>query len=245
MMHDIGTIIGKDLLETFSSRGSLKSGIIYLVILVAILGVLMPLNAGLDWLNEPLVALMWLWFPVFLQISVVTDSFAGERERNTLETLLASRLSDQAILLGKICAAVLYGWGISIVANLVAAVTINLTSPQAGFQFYRADIYLVLLLAPLLMGWLMASVGVLLSLNAPTARAAYQRLSLVMVAVFILPMLVINFGGEAMQAKVGQLFLGLDLSSIAIGMGVALVVLNIAVTFLAMRRFQRARLILE
>lgn len=245
MLADIVTVIAKDLLETFSSRGSLKSGIIYLLLLVAIMGVLMPLNAGLEWLNEPLVAVMWAWFPVFLQISVVTDSFAGERERNTLETLLASRLSDQAILLGKISAAVLYGWGISIVANLVAAVTINLTTPQAGFHFYRADIYLVLLLAPLLLGWLMASVGVLLSLNAPTARAAYQRLSLVMVAVFILPMLVINFGGEAMRNQVAQLLSGLDLTAIAIGAGIILIALGLAMTLLAIRRFQRSRLILE
>lgn len=245
MMHDIGTIIGKDLLEMLSSRGSLKSGIIYLVMLVAIMGVIMPLNAGLDWLNEPLVAVMWAWFPVFLQISVVTDSFAGERERNTLETLLASRLSDQAILLGKISAAVLYGWGISVVANLVAAVTINLATPQASFQFYRLDIYLLLLLVPLLLGWLMASVGVLLSLNAPTARAAYQRLSLVMVAVFILPMLVINFGGETLQAKIAQFLSEFDLTAIAIGSGIILIVLDVALTFVAMRRFQRSRLILE
>jgi ABC-2 type transport system permease protein len=30
--------------------------------------------------------------------------------RRTLETLLASRLSDDAILLGKLCASVLYAW---------------------------------------------------------------------------------------------------------------------------------------
>jgi len=199
----------------------------------------------LDWLNDPLVAVMWAWFPIFLQISVVTDSFAGERERNTLETLLASRLSDQAILLGKISAAVLYGWGISVVANLVAVVTVNLSAHTSTFQFYQPEIYLLLLLLPLLLGWLMASVGVLLSLNAPTARAAYQRLSLVLVAVFILPNLVFSFGGPALQTKILQFFDGVDMLGLAIGAGIVVLVLNVGVTLLAMRRFQRARLILE
>jgi ABC-type Na+ efflux pump permease subunit len=41
---------------------------------------------------------------------MITDSIAGERERQTLETLLASRLPDRAILLGKVAAITLLGW---------------------------------------------------------------------------------------------------------------------------------------
>ena len=37
---------------------------------------------------------------------MIADGIPGERERHTLETLLASRLSDRSILLGKVMAAV-------------------------------------------------------------------------------------------------------------------------------------------
>ena len=40
-----------------------------------------------------MTTVMWMWFSLLLVINVVADSFAGERERHTLETLLASRLS--------------------------------------------------------------------------------------------------------------------------------------------------------
>jgi len=171
MFNDILTIIQKDLREILSARGSRKSSLIYLGIVVGLIGVFMPIQSGRLWLSEPIVPMVWSWFPVFLMISMVTDSIAGERERNTLETLLASRLSDRAILFGKIAGAVIYGWTISLVSNLLAVVTVNISDPTGGFQFYTLSLFLILLFLPLVIGILMSSLGVLVSLNAPTARS--------------------------------------------------------------------------
>ena len=85
MIKDIFTIVQKDLKETFTSRGNIKSGAMYLLIVIGVMGIFMPLQSGRDWLTKPLIPLVWSWFPILLIISVVTDSFAGERERNTLE----------------------------------------------------------------------------------------------------------------------------------------------------------------
>lgn len=52
----------------------------------------------------------WAALPITLAGAMIIDSIAGERERQTLETLLASRLSARAILLGKVAAATLLGW---------------------------------------------------------------------------------------------------------------------------------------
>ena len=98
MFKDIVTIIQKDLKEILSTRGNRKTGLISLGIMVAVIGIFMPMQSGTAWFTEPILPLVWSWFPVFLMISMVTDSIAGERERNTLETLLASRLSDRSIL---------------------------------------------------------------------------------------------------------------------------------------------------
>ena len=60
--------------------------------------------------------------------AVIADSFAGERERHTLETLLASRLSDHSILFGKIAASMAYGWLISLSCILAGAITVNIVN---------------------------------------------------------------------------------------------------------------------
>jgi len=245
MINDMLTIIQKDLKEILSARGTRKSSLIYLGIVVALIGIFMPLQSGRLWLTEPVLALVWSWFPVFLMISMVTDSIAGERERNTLETLLASRLSDRAILFGKITAAVIYGWSISVIGNLLAVATVNFQFPEGGFQFYALDHFLVLLFLPLAIGILMSSVGVLVSLNAPTARAAYQKLSFVMLGVWFLPMIFMNFAPDSVQIQLNQLLTGVDLLQI-VGMGIVLIfVIDFVVIQIAMQKFKRTRLILD
>ena len=245
MLNDIVTIIQKDLKEILSARGNRKSSLIYLGIVVALIGIFMPLQSGPLWLTEPILSLVWSWFPVFLMISLVTDSIAGERERNTLETLLASRLSDRAILLGKIAGAVIYGWSISVIGNLLAVVTINVRFSTGSFQFYPLSLFLVLLLLPLVVGILMSSLGVLVSLNAPTARAAYQKLSLVMLGLWFLPMIFMNIAPESMQIQVNQFSNSINIIQFA-GFAIGLLILvNIVLIRIAMQKFQRTRLILD
>lgn len=245
MFNDMLTIIQKDLREILSARGSRKSSLIYLGIVVGLIGVFMPMQSGLTWLSEPIVPLVWSWFPVFLMISMVTDSIAGERERNTLETLLASRLSDRAILFGKIAGAVIYGWTISVVSNLLAVITVNVSDPAGGFQFYTLTLFFILLLLPLVLGILMSSLGVLVSLNAPTARSAYQILSLVMLAFWFLPMFMINLAPESLNLQISQFIMRINLTQLA-AIGIVLIlVVNIILIWLAMQRFKRTRLILD
>lgn len=245
MINDMLTIARKDLKEVLSSRGNARSGAVYLFIVVGIMGIIMPLQFGRDWLTTPLIPLMWSWFPIFLVISVITDSFAGERERNTLETLLASRLSDRAILFGKVSASVLYGWGISIASNLVALVTVNVSHPSGGFQFYDWRIFLILLAVPLLASLLMSGIGVLVSLNAPTARSAYQRLSLVMLVVWLAPTLLANFASESMIQSAQAFFNQINLLYLGISIGIVVVLADIILMVVAAKRFQRAKLILD
>jgi ABC-2 type transport system permease protein len=245
MINDIISIVRKDLKEILSNRGNARSGAVYLLIVVGVMGILMPIQSGREWFTEPLIPLVWSWFPIFLVISVVTDSFAGERERNTLETLLASRLSDKAILFGKISAAVLYGWGIAIVSNLVAVVSINVSDPQGGFQFYDLPIYLALVIIPLLASLLMSGIGVLVSLNAPTARAAYQKLSIAMLAIWLLPTILINFAGKEINSQMSAFLLHTNLAQLGIGLGVIVLLVDIVLIYIATKRFKRARLILN
>lgn len=245
MLHDMLTIIQKDLKEVLSARGSRKSSLIYLGIIIGLIGVFMPLQSGTEWLTEPILPLVWSWFPVFLMIGMVTDAIAGERERNTLETLLASRLSDRSILYGKIAGAVVYGWSISVIGNLVAVLTVNLSNSQTGFQFYVPDLFVVLLVVPLVIGILMSSLGVLVSLNAPTARSAYQKLSLVMLGFWFLPMFALNVIPEGIQSQINQFISSINLVQVAVLGIIIILVLDLFVIILAQKKFKRTRLILD
>ena len=119
-----------------------------------------------------------LVFAFFVIISIVADAIAGERERHTLETLLASRMPDHAILLGKLVIVTLYGWSVMVVGLLLGAVVSSLAYGQGQLLFYPIDMLLFTLVLGLLVGALGASLGVLISLRMSTVRQAQQTLSI-------------------------------------------------------------------
>ena len=92
MIVDIWTVVWKEWQELLRAGGSMRSGLFRLLLLPVMLGIFLPLQARGTWVTEPTALLGYAWVPAFLVIGLVGDSFAGERERHTLETLLASRL---------------------------------------------------------------------------------------------------------------------------------------------------------
>ena len=239
MITDIYTMIRKEWKEMFLQRGSWKSGLINQLVVLAVLGVFMPMQTGPHWLTNPALALAWLWLPVSLTMNMVADAFAGERERHTLETLLASRLSDQAILAGKIAAAVLYGFALAVLSLLLAAVTINLAYPAGGVQFYPLPVFAASIVVVLLANTLMAALGVLVSLRAQTARQAFQYLSIAMLVLFVGPLLVFQFAPAAWKESLA----GWNTVQLMAGAILGLAAIDIGLIAAARTRFQRSRLI--
>ena len=245
MLTDITTIVRKEFHEIFLMRGSLRSGITNVLLLLAVIGILMPIISGAEWLTNPVGALVWSWLPIFSSMGIIADLIAGERERHTLETLLASRLSDRAILFGKIGATVLYAWMLAIGSMLIGAITINVAFPTGALQFYQASIFFGALLGSFLVALLLAAIGVLVSLNAENARQAYQKLSIVMIVVWVLPALLVQFLPRTMLQRAAQALDGLNLTALLAGGGVLLLAVTAVVLAIAMARFKRSRLILD
>ncbi len=187
MIRDLQTVIWKELYKFNNTRTTKMQN----MIMLGLLGIYMPLITGLDWLQSP-AFLVWMWLPMFTTIGFTTDAFAGERERHTLETLLATRLPDEAILLGKILASVLYSWGISVVSLLIAAVALNIAHPGPSLMFYDGLTFGLSLAGLLLMFFLFSCLGVLVSLKAQTVRQAYQRLSISMLGIWLLPFILVQ-----------------------------------------------------
>jgi ABC-2 type transport system permease protein len=176
----------------------------------------------------------------------VADAFAGERERRTLETLLASRLPDHAILFGKIAACVGYGWLIALACLLMGVITVNAANWHGQILiFHDASSWLLLLIGPPLLGAAVASAGVFVSLHAATVRQAQQTLGVgLMVLIFGT---VFGFGAlsAASKARLMQILFGWSLTELILLGAAVLLAIDIALVLAAMARFQRSKLVLD
>lgn len=245
MIADIGTVMWKEWKELFLPRGNLRGGLFNLLLNVGVFGVFLPWQFGLTWLNS-LWTLFWVLFAAsFWMTNLIADSFAGERERHTLETLLASRLSNRAILFGKYAAALAYVGGQILFNLLVGVVIVNLTHGSGQFLFYRPSVGLGAAGTGLLGAGLVAGLGILISLRAPTVRQAQQTLLIPITVVLILPSFGTLLLPADLQARFFKWLMEADVTTVVLGVLAFLLVIDAALLAAALARFRRARLILD
>ncbi len=241
MINQILAILWKEWKELFQQRG-LRGGLFNWLVLVVLGGLFVPLQTGEQWFVEPVVMLTWSWIPMLAVMQVVADTFAGERERHTLETLLASRLSDQAILWGKVLYVVLYGWSIEIASLLLAAVAINISHWNGVIQFYSAVTLLGIVPLSMLLVVLIAGIGTLVSLRSTTVRGAYQKMMIgFMIILFGSTAVIRVIPGVTGQINMADIF---KLSNLLFASAVLLLVDLILIT-LGASRFRRESLIAQ
>ena len=244
-MNDIVTIVRKELKVYWYARGSLRSRLLSYLPILLIFGVVMPLQDRESWTEGPVPGLIFMMLPFILSAHTVADSFAGERERHTLETLLATRLSDRDIYLGKVLAAVIYSVGMAWICALLSWVTLNVTRPEGPMFMYSSPMLAMIGVGALLMGLLTAAAGVLVSLRAATVRSAAQVFSMITLALFVGGPLLLKVLPESGKAWLERTLSGVNVT--AVGVGVALVVLAVDVGLLlaGIARFQCKKLLLE
>jgi len=244
MITDIWTIMWKEIKELLTQRGRFRGGGAGMLIFIGVFGIFMPLQFGRSWVDSPAGLIYWAWIPFLLVSSVVADSFAGERERHTLETLLASRLSDRAILFGKVLAAITYGWGFTIFSILLGLITVNVAFGKGQILLYPATIGLGILVLSFLVAGLAATLGVLVSLRASTVRQAQQTFTVAFFILFV-PMFLLPMLPPAWLARIGQLLTTANVEVIASAVAVLLLIVDSGLLAIALARFKRARLILD
>ena len=244
MIADIFNVAWKEFREilTFGDvRGRSKFS---QIIMIVIFGVVIPLQNGRNWVSSPINVLVWGWMPFLWVSGVVADLFAGERERHTLESLLATQLSDQAILFGKLLAALTYGFILTWVIMLVSLVTINVAYGRSGLLFYPLPITLGALVFSVLISGLSASIGVLVSLRAGSVRQAQQMMSVGMLLLFV-PFMLIQFIPKNLLVSIANVLTSVQPLQIAIGVALLLLFVEVILIAIARRLFQRSKLILD
>jgi ABC-2 type transport system permease protein len=244
MITDILTVARKELREMLvqgDPRGRSRIG---LLILVLIFGIVIPLQNGRAWVETPASLIVWGWMPFLWVSGIVADSFAGERERHTLEALLATRLSDRAILFGKILAAMAYGFALTWIILLMSLLVVNISAGHGELLLFPVTIGAGALTFSLLVCGLAASLGVLVSLRAGSVRQAQQLMSAGMLVIFV-PLMLIQFLPPGLLISAGNFLQRTDPLQAALGVALVLLMVDIALVLVAMRLFRRSRLILD
>ena len=248
MITDIFTVMWKERKLLFRQGGSRFKTAFALVIPLIMLGIFLPWQEGPAWVEGYWSLIGSVIIPLLLVGMVIPESFAGERERHTLGTLLASCLSDQAILFGKVAIAVVYAWGVALFALVLGLVTVNIAHWNGQLVLFTPSISLSNLALSLVMAAFMAGLGILISLRSATVQGATQ---LLMGATF-LPLIVLQVialvllqMGPGVRDNIGELFASINPTHIILITIAVLVVVTLGLFWVVKSKFQRERLILD
>ena len=239
MVRDVSTVIWRESIHLLRGSRSFTVILRYLAF-VFIFGVIVPWESGPAWLYSPLPVIYWTWFSVYLASAATSGSFARERELNTLETLLASRLPDTAILLGKILAGVVYG-SILVLASLLVGLFVLWFKAGNIQEYYSMATGLGGYFSSLLAAFAIGSLASFISLKAHTSRQAQASLSMVII-LFFLPLAILHFLPEVQQ-NLTTYFMVMDTGFAVTIVIIILLLLDLGLWTIARRRFQRNHLI--
>ncbi|MBS3784786.1 MAG: ABC transporter permease subunit [Anaerolineae bacterium] len=181
---------------------------------------------------EYLFAPMFLIVPLMVASTIAADSFAGEKERKTLEGLLHTPTTDAELFLGKLLAAWIPAVLVTLGAFVLYAVVANLSAWRVmGGVFFPSAMWVVLVLwlAPAAAGVGLGTM-ILVSSKVSTFQDAYQLSGLL-----VLPVLLLVFGQLA-----GVLYLSVLAVLVT---GLLLWVIDAAILWLSIRTFKRTEII--
>jgi ABC-2 type transport system permease protein len=247
MLGDIWTVMWKERKGLLRIRGSRTRALLTLLVPVLMIAIVAPLQLGREWVDGAWSLAGAFLIPMILIGITIPECFAGERERHTLETLLASRLPDRAILFGKVGLAVAYGWVMTLLALGVSLVPVNAVHWEGELMLYKPAVAIADIVVSLLVASLMANLGVIISLRSETAQGAQQLLMTVLLVPLmvlqLVPMLLLSVVPEGRELL--RQWLSVDFTAVILAVVAVLAAANVGLLLVVMARFQRARLSLD
>jgi len=244
MNRDLQTMLWKEWKSLFRQRGNRMRVLLTLIAPIGMFGLFIPWDSGEHWLEDSPSLLASFAVPLIMILLTVPDSFAGERERHTLPTLLASRLSDRSILMGKACFSCILAMGMMVLTLALGLLTANLGLEGSGVAFYAPSILWMDLGLAVSITLLGVSAGVLVSLRAGTAQEAQQTLTaLLFLPPTLLGPVVLLLGRARPEWQLKRVLAHLGPTNVFLSLFGVLMAIGIALAFRAVARFQRSRLI--
>jgi ABC-2 type transport system permease protein len=186
------------------------------------------------WMLVYLMAPMFLIVPVMVASVIAADSFAGEKERKTLEALLYTPTSDLDLFVAKTLSAWVPAWVVTALGFVIYSLVADITAWNLIGKPLLPNLTWTLMVAwvaPAAAGLGLGSM-VLVSSRVRTFQEAYQLGSVV-----VLPVVLLVIG----QAT-GVMYFDLGL---VVLLGLVLWAIDAALLWLGIRLFRRAELIAQ
>lgn len=180
---------------------------------------------------EFFLAPLYLLIPLVVATVIAADSFAGERERRTLEALLHTPTTDEELFVAKVLAAWIPAVAVGLGSFVLYTVVANAVAwPYVGEVFFPNLTWLVLALwvTPAVAG-LGLGLIVLVSSRVDSLQAAHQIGSLVVLPILLL--LIAQISGALLLDTV-----------VAVAMGAVVWLANLVLMTAGSRTFHRNRL---
>jgi ABC-2 type transport system permease protein len=179
-----------------------------------------------------MMAPFFLLVPLMVSTVIAADSFAGEKERKTMEALLYTPTTDRELFVAKLLSGWVAAISVAFVGFALYTVSVNAVGwSQVGHLFFPNTMWLVLVfwVVPAIPG-LGLGVMVLVSARAQGFQDAYQ-----MGTVVVLPVMLLGFGllSGAMSFSVSVMFL----------IGLVVWLLDGLLIWLGSHSFRRGRLL--
>lgn len=245
MIEDLRTVAWKEWRSLVGGRA--RRQVLLTGGMLSIWAIWFPIQmGGRDFVSDPvMMAILTVAMPMVLAGIIVPDAIAGERERHTLTTLLASRLPDRAILFGKLVFGVGIAWIAAPLMMAVGLLVANVVALDEAPLLYDPLVLVATLALGLLVAVLTGAIGLFVSLRASSAQEAQQ----ITVMALMTPLMVGGFGAMALATNRGLVGDVIDfLGSQEVWLLVAAILLVLAVVdgllvLAADRRFRRSRLV--
>ncbi len=180
-----------------------------------------------------MMAPLYLVIPLLVATVMAADSFAGEKERKTIEALLYAPMTDRELLIAKVLSSWIPAVGVGLIGFIAYGVVVNVAGwPVMGEIYFPTAMWILLAL------WVTPAIAataqgvmVLVSSRVNTFQEAYQLGGLI-----VLPVVVLVVGQAA-----GVIYFSLWL---VVLLGAVIWLINAVLFTLAADRFRRERLLL-
>jgi ABC-2 type transport system permease protein len=256
MLEDIRTVMWKERKERAGQQREFRNKLTSLAIPVITFGMIAiypPLTLGRKWITSPLTLFISVLVPMMVVGMSIADSFAGERERKTLETLYASRLPDRAILLGKMGLPFTNAMIVTFVLHSVSLISVNLANWNGRVIFYSLNIILANLALSVLLSFGIACLGIIVSARARNVQQATQYLMTGMMGPFVLLMFTIILIGTVFpenwrltfESFFTEVLLEASFSQFMFAITSLLILLDLSLFIFVMYRCTRRKLVLD
>ena len=203
-----------------------------------LLAIYTALGSGYRWVDTAMPSFPTVLIAVMVVIIIVPESFAGERERHTLETLLSTRLSDSSIVFGKMLVAIAAAMLLVVLVLILGLVTVNLTN-SGELMLYSAPNLVFTLFINFVSSTMVTAVGVLISLKSETVQEATQILA----GVILVPPIVVGMVVLAFRDELIRYFMTTEQAVSGVVVILGLVALTLGLIGIARWRFQRSKML--